>query len=117
MLGGEDKVAAIVDKHRAELQDKRTLKLNDHPALTGDAEYFVLLGAAKSGTSVDGAKFVSGEEKLRTLDAALQHLKPSLDFPDDTPTKILRRGVLSCSQATHNCNFVFILPDDVRSID
>jgi len=117
LLGGEDKVAAIVDKYRAELQDMRTLKLNDHPALTGDAEYFVLLGAAKSGTSVDGAKFVSGEEKLRTLDAALQHLKPSLDFPDDTPTKILRRGVLSCSQATHNCNFVFILPDDVRSID
>ncbi len=117
LLGGEEKVAATVAKYRDELQDMRTLKLKERPVLTGSAEYFVLLGAASSGVSVDGAKFVSGEDKLRALDDALHHLKLSLNFPDDTPTKILRRGVLSCSQATSNCNFVLMLPDDVRSID
>ena len=117
LLGGEDKVAATVAKYHDELQDMRTVKLKDRPALTGSAEYFVLLGAATSGVSVDGAKFVSGEEKLRTLDDALHHLKLSLNFPDDTPTKILRRGVLSCSQATSNCMFVLMLPDDVRTVD
>lgn len=117
LLGGEDKVPATIAKYHDELQDMRTLKLKERPALTGSAEYFVLLGAATSGVSVDGAKFVSGEEKLRTLDDALHHLKLSLNFPDDTPTKILRRGVLSCSQAPSNCNFVLMLPDDVRSID
>jgi len=117
LLGGEDRVAATIAKYRDELQDMRTVKLKERPALTGSAEYFVLLGAATSGVSVDGAKFVRGEEKLRTLDDALHHLKLSLNFPDDTPTKILRRGVLSCSQATSNCRFVLMLPDDVRSID
>jgi hypothetical protein len=110
-LGGEDKVSTTIAKYRDELQAMRTLKLQDRPASTGSAEYFVLLGAATSGVSVDGAKFVSGEEKLRTLDDALHHLKLTLNFPDDTPTKILRRGI-SCSQATSNCMFVLMLPDD-----
>ncbi len=117
LLGGQEKVAATVAKYRDELQDMRTLQLKERPTLTGNAEYFVLLGAASSGVSVDGAKFVSGEEKLRTLDDAVHHLKLSLSFPDDTPTKILRRGVLSCSQAASNCRFVLMLPDDVRTID
>jgi tetratricopeptide (TPR) repeat protein len=117
LLGGDDKVAAAISKYHNDLQEMRTLKLNDRAALTGSAEYFVLLGAATSGVSVDGAKFVSGEEKLRTLDASVQHLKMSMNFPDDTPTKILRRGILSCSQTSSNCSFVLLLPDDVRSIN
>ena len=36
-----------------------------------------------------------------------------LTFPDDTPLKILRRGILSCSTETGNCMFVLMLPDDV----
>ena len=35
--------------------------------VNGKRRILVLLGAASSGVSVDGAKFVSGEEKLRTL--------------------------------------------------
>jgi hypothetical protein len=62
-------------------------------------------------------KFVSGEEKLRSLDDTLRHVKFSLSFPDDTPTKILRRGILSCSQTNSQCTYVLMLPDDVRSID
>ena len=117
LLGGEDKVTAAVAKYHDELQEMRTTRLKDRPPSTGSAEYFVLLGAAKSGVSVEGAKFVSGEEKLHTLDDSLHHLTFELSFPDDTPTKILRRGVLSCPPAGGNCVFVVLLPDDVRSVD
>jgi len=117
LLGGDDKITALVAKYHDELQDMRTLKLKEGPTSTGSAEYFVLLGGANHGVSVDGAKFVSGEEKLHTWDDTLHHLKLSLNFPDETPTKILRRGVLSCSQAASHCMFVLMLPDDVRSID
>jgi hypothetical protein len=44
-------------------------------------------------------------------------VKFAMNFPDDTPTKILRRGVLSCSQANSQCTYVLMLPDDVRTID
>jgi tetratricopeptide (TPR) repeat protein len=117
LLGGQDKVDPVVTMHRDELQEMCTTKLKEPPLLTGSAEFWVLLGAANNGASVDKVKFVSGEEKLRGLEETLQHLKFSLNFPDDTPAKILRRGVLSCSQAAGNCTFVLMLPDDVRSIN
>jgi tetratricopeptide (TPR) repeat protein len=117
LLGGDDKVDAVVAKHRDELQANRTMKLTDKPAFSGSAESFVLLGEGSGGASVDGMKFVSGEEKLRSLDDTLRHVKFSLSFPDDTPTKILRRGILSCSQTNSQCTYVLMLPDDVRSID
>jgi tetratricopeptide (TPR) repeat protein/transglutaminase-like putative cysteine protease len=117
LVGGDDKVDAVVKKYHDELQANRTLKVADKAAFSGNAESFVLLGEGSGGASVDGVKFVSGEEKLRGLDDTLRHLKFSLNFPDDTPTKILRRGILSCPQANSQCTYVLLLPDDVRSID
>ncbi len=38
-------------------------------------------------------------------------------FPDDTPTKLLRRGLLSCSASTRECDFVLLLPERVTSIN
>jgi tetratricopeptide (TPR) repeat protein len=117
LVGGAEKVDAVVQKHRDELQQMRTTQLKDPPPLTGNADFWVLLGTNKNGATVESVKFVSGEEKLRSLEAALQHLQFNVNFPDDTPAKILRRGNLSCSQAAGNCSFVLMLPDDVRSIN
>jgi tetratricopeptide (TPR) repeat protein len=117
LVGGADKVDAIVQKHRDDLQQMRTTQLKDPPPVTGNADFWVLLGTSKTGATVDSVKFVSGEEKLRSLEAGLQHLKFNVNFPDDTPAKILRRGNLACSQAAGNCSFVLMLPDDVRSIN
>jgi hypothetical protein len=93
----------------------RTTKLNDKPPAAGNAEFWVLLGTNSNGAAVDKVKFISGEEKLRTLEGALQHLKYTISFPDDTPAKILRRGTLSCAQDA--CTFVLMLPDDVRTVN
>ena len=117
LVGGADKVDGVVQKHRDDLQQMRTTQLKDPPPLTGNADFWVLLGTGKNGATVESVKFVSGEEKLRSLEAALQHLKFNVNFPDDTPAKILRRGNLSCSQPAGNCSFVLMLPDDVRSIN
>jgi Flp pilus assembly protein TadD len=117
LLGGDDKVDPVVKKYHDELQQMRTTQLNEKPPATGNAEFWVLLGTSSSGASVDKVKFISGEEKLRTLEGALQQLKYSVNFPDDTPAKILRRGTLSCSQDAGNCTFVLMLPDDVRTVN
>jgi tetratricopeptide (TPR) repeat protein len=116
LVGGADKVDAMVQRHRDDLQLMRTTQLKDPAPATGNADFWVLLGTSKNGATVDSVKFVSGEEKLRSLEAALQHLKFNVNFPDETPAKILRRGNLTCSQVG-NCTFVLMLPDDVRSIN
>ena len=65
---------------------------------------------------MEKVKFINGEEKLRSFEQKLQNLKYAVNFPDETPAKILRRGTLSCSQEAA-CRFVLLLPDDVRTVN
>jgi hypothetical protein len=85
---------------------------------TGSADFFVLLsGGAGTPARVEAVRFVSGDEKLKIFTDALRTADYHLNFPDDTPVKILRRGILSCSATTGSCAFVLVLPDDVRTVD
>jgi len=122
LVGGSAKVDAAVAKYKDELQQLRTIDLGKVAKENGSAEFFVLLSrgpgrAGSSAATVEAVKFASGEEKLKVFTEALRAAEYRLTFPDDTPVKILRRGILSCSTATGNCSFVLTLPDDVRTVD
>jgi len=127
IAGGDAKVDPTVAKHKEELQRLRTIDLGKVAKETGSAEFFVLLSrgpghpdsahGANSAATVEAVKFTSGDEKLKAFTEALRTAEYRLTFPDDTPVKILRRGVLSCSTATGACAFVLMLPDDVRTVD
>ena len=117
LVGGDTKVQPVIEQHRPELQQLRTIKLGKIATMTGSADFFVLLTPATGGAKVEAAKFVSGEEKLKPLTENLRNAKVDFTFPDDVPAKILRRGVLSCSQRTGECDFVMMLPEDVHSVD
>jgi tetratricopeptide (TPR) repeat protein/transglutaminase-like putative cysteine protease len=117
LAGGETKADAVVAKYREDLQHLRTIDLGKAKE-TGNADFFVLLsGGAGAAAKVDSVKFVSGDEKLKPFVQALRTADYHLTFPDETPVKVLRRGILSCSTATGNCMFVLMLPDDVRTVD
>ena len=118
LAGGNAKADAAVAKDEDKLKQTRTIELGKVAKEPGSAEFFVLLSrGVGSATTVEGVKFISGEEKLRIFSEALRTADYHLTFPDDTPVKILRRGVLSCSTATGNCSFVLMLPEDVRTVD
>ena len=118
LAGGSAKADATVAKHKDELQQVRTIDLGKVAKGTGSAEFFVLLSRGKGAdATVEAVKFASGDEKLKVFTDALRTAEYRLSFPDDTPVKILRRGILSCSTATGGCAFVLILPDDVRTVD
>jgi tetratricopeptide (TPR) repeat protein len=112
-LVGAAKVPDLLEKNRFILQDLRTLHLGKIAKSTGNADFLVLLGPE----GAESAKFVSGDVKLKAFDEVLRKARYSASFPDDTPAKLLRRGTLSCSTATGNCDFVLLFPDDVRSVD
>jgi len=117
LAGGEAKADAAVTKYKDDLQHRRAIDLGKAKE-TGNAEFFVLLsGGAGSAAKAESVKYVSGDEKLKPFSEALRTADYHLTFPDSTPVKVLRRGVLSCSTATGNCTFVLMLPDDVRTVD
>jgi tetratricopeptide (TPR) repeat protein len=120
LTGGDTKVDATVAKYKENLQQLRTIDLGKVGKETGSADFFILLsrGSGKTGSAtVEGVKFASGDEKLKVFTDALRTAEYRVTFPDDTPVKILRRGILNCSTITGRCTFVLMLPDDVRTVD
>jgi tetratricopeptide (TPR) repeat protein len=132
LAGGDAKVDTTVTKYKDDLQHLRTIDLGKVAKETGSADFFVLLSRGlghpdtrhpgstqgqSSAATVEAVKFAAGDEKLKAFTEALRTSEYRLTFPDDTPVKILRRGTLSCSKTTGTCEFVLILPDDVRTVD
>jgi tetratricopeptide (TPR) repeat protein len=118
LAGGATKVDATVAKYKEDLQQLRTIDLGKVAKETGSADFFVLLSRGKgSFATVEAVRFASGDEKLKVFTEALRTADYRVSFPDETPVKILRRGILSCSTATGTCSFVLMLPDDVRTVD
>jgi tetratricopeptide (TPR) repeat protein len=112
--------AAEVERDRAEMQALRSTKL-PWSGKAAKAEFFITFSAPRSDEArplkPDQVKFVSGDEELRSYASRLQAASFHVEFPDDTPIKLVRRGVLSCSDASHDCQMVLMLPEDVRTVD
>jgi tetratricopeptide (TPR) repeat protein len=90
----------------AELSDERTFKLSQIHDWGGgykSAEFVIAL--AKDG--VADATFLSGAQELKSASAALGAAKFGFPFPDDSSARVVRRGVLSCSEISQGCVFVF----------
>jgi hypothetical protein len=62
-------------------------------------------------------KFISGSEKLRPFAEKLRSVNIPVAFPDDTPTKVVLRGIFSCSAATGECVFALMTPDTVTAVN
>ncbi len=130
LAGGEDELKMLRTRGGEELSALRTVKLGKLLKESASAEFFVLLSpglaaaptagaAAASGTGakIEEVRFASGSEKLRPLAGALRAVHFLAIFPDDTPTKLVRRGILSCSALTGECVFVLLPPDLVTSVN
>ncbi len=117
MLGGEAKIPSLEMKVAEQLSMLRTTKLGALLKDSASAEFFVLLAPGAGGAAqVEEVKFVRGDEKLRPFTDALRAAKFGAAFPDDTPTKLVRRGILSCDKDS-GCSLVLLTPDSVTSIN
>ena len=112
-LGGTTNPGGVRAAGAEELSKMRTVHVEPVTSEPANAEFLIIFG---SGSKTEEVKFVSGSEKLRGADKALSAAAFHLPLPDDGPTKLLRRGILSCSP-TSGCTFVLYPPDLVRSVN
>ena len=115
--GSEKKADTAVERNRDTLSSIRTVTFSKAAKNDGTADFFVLFSNNGSGVTVDGVKFITGDESLKIFSEALRTAKYNVPFPDNAPARILRRGVLSCSKLTGDCKFTMLLPQDVRSVN
>jgi len=111
---------AEVERARADLQTMRSVRL-PWSSKNATAEFFLTFTAPASPDGrplrPDQVKFVRGDEALRSYADKLQTAGFPVQFPDDTPIKLVRRGVMSCTESTHQCQVMLMLPEDVRTVD
>ncbi len=104
-----NRIDALVQTARAELQAQRTLGLGPLVNESAQADFYVVVGP---GAKVEDARFISGSDRLKPFADALRASKVNFAFPDSTPTRLLRRGTLSCAPAS-DCKFVLRPADDL----
>ena len=103
------KIDAMVEKARRDLDALRTVGLGPLLQETAQADFYLVVGP---GAKVEEARFISGSDKLKPFTDTLRAAKVKFAFPDATPTRLLRRGTLSCAPAG-GCNFVLQPADDL----
>jgi tetratricopeptide (TPR) repeat protein len=117
---GKTKNDDLLTKATASLTELRTIKFpsGQKNLKAKEAEFYVVLIPGPSGNAqVSEVKFIKGDEQLKPLSAALRSANFNLTFPDNTNTKIVRRGSLSCDAGTGQCSFVMVSPDNISSVE
>jgi tetratricopeptide (TPR) repeat protein len=110
---GEKNVEQTVNQARPQLAEQRTVKFSALPSKEkAEGEFFVLFAP---GPKVEDVKFIRGSEKLKPYATEIAAAKYQVEFPDSAPTKLVRRGTLSCDAA--QCSFVLMLPEDVHGVN
>jgi tetratricopeptide (TPR) repeat protein/transglutaminase-like putative cysteine protease len=137
-LVGDSKVDAYVDAHRAQLSKERSFAV---PLVRseGTAEFYVELAP---GAKVEDVRYIDGSDAMKELGTSLKKIDFKAEFPDETDTRIVRRGILSCSSLAQEappvlrhatketpkpepakpspagpCTFVLLTPESIRSVN
>jgi len=120
-LAGKERSESLIKQATEELPGTYTLKLD---SLLGNLKdnveaefYVVLVPGASRHSQVESVKFLHGDEKLRVHGAALKTATYNFDFPDETMTKVVRRGTLLCRQKNGGCTFVMLSPEFITSVE
>ena len=94
------------DKYIQELQKLRTEDITGLPRKMAAAQFWIVF----TPQGVEEVKMISGDSSLSpAADQIKKHAFPQT-FPDPGPVKIVRRGVLSCSQFNSTCQLVLLQP-------
>jgi tetratricopeptide (TPR) repeat protein len=120
LLGGNAAIDGLVAKAKPELAILRSIPAGKIVAENVSADFLISIspqGADASSTEVDDVRFVSGSEKLRPFAENLRRLDYGSMFPDSSPSKLVRRGTLSCAVASGDCIFKLISPEEVRAVN
>lgn len=100
------------DSTGAELSQLRRAKLKRLVPGSATAEFFLLFSP---GPRVEEVQFISGSEKLKSVNRALSDADFQVTFPPGSSARLVRRAVLVCSSVT-GCEAVLLIPDTVHSV-
>lgn len=109
LVSEPQKIDQLVERARAELPSLRTVRLDQKIQKDLHTEVGVLLGR---GGKPEDARVLGGDQ-LDAVTGALMAAVYPIEFPDDTPVKLIRAGRLTCSASSGECSLLLELPENV----
>lgn len=94
-----------------ELGEQRSVYLPKLSKKYASAEFFVELSPGK----VENIQFVRGDELLKSAEDSLRKASFTVPFPKDSQAKLIRRGILVCSEGGDKCQFALLLPQSTTT--
>jgi tetratricopeptide (TPR) repeat protein/transglutaminase-like putative cysteine protease len=113
LVSDNAKVEKLIAELKPQIAAQRTYPLGKLSAKAAKADFFVVFTPTNK---VEAVKFISGDESLKSATQKIQAINYGPLFPDNTPTKLVRRGTLECG-ASGECSFQLIEPEEVTSVD
>ena len=95
-----------------ELSKMRSVDIPSGGTTSGSAIFTIVFSPGK----VDSVRFQSGDDSLKSWSPKIQAAGFNAEFPDKTPARLYRRGMLVCSKYT-GCNVVLLIPDSVHLVE
>ncbi|MCI0657454.1 MAG: hypothetical protein L0170_10335, partial [Acidobacteria bacterium] len=114
LLGSTAQVEARISRARSDLSQMRTIRLPRVTRGKATAEFFLLFSP---GPRLEEVQFISGDQELAKADVALKAARFDVPFPSGSSARIVRRGLLMCTETGSGCDFVLFIPDTVRTIE
>ncbi len=112
VLGDQKKADAAIKKLTGKYDVATSLDLGSLSKENGQADFAFVFAP---GPKVEGVKFLGGDDKLKTLNDKLASMKYPVEFPDTTPTKLVRRGTITCK--SDDCTLTLQAADEVISAE
>ena len=94
-----------------ELGEQRSVYIPKLTPKYASAEFFVELAPGKVGA----VQFIRGDESLKQAGDALRKAEFIVPFPQDSQAKLIRRGILACSDFSDKCQFTMLLPQSTTT--
>ncbi len=89
-----------------ELSRMRMVKIASNPQPSGQGTFSVLFSPGK----VEEVTQVEGDESAKGMIDRIKAAKFDVEFPDQTPARLVRRGIMSCGG--HGCDLTLLPPED-----
>jgi hypothetical protein len=112
LVGTSVDTKQLVQDERVKFTKMRTVTVQNARDLNGEVEFWLLV---ERGPKVSAAKFVGGEDSLRSHADALKEVTLDFSFPDSEEIKLPRRARVTCSHAAGTCSVVLESAETVRS--
>jgi tetratricopeptide (TPR) repeat protein len=94
-----------------ELGEQRSVYIPKLSTKYASAEFFVELSPGKT----DSIEYIRGDESLKMAGDALKKAEFHVPFPKNSQAKLIRRGILVCSEGSEKCQFTLLLPQSTTT--